>query len=95
MIDNLETDCCRNTIPQKDTIGIKRTWYKLKLWIYLNVWCRHLYARVMKFIHKFNIHQTTINPLSEPGEEDHWCQWCGLRGKKWIYTEPPHSNPQV
>lgn len=68
-----------------------------------NMWCRTLYRPVMRLMHRFNLHYAPPSPMSPIyGERDHWCQWCGLRGKTWrvdpnagldIPTFPPRYNP--
>jgi hypothetical protein len=40
----------------------------------------------MKFIHRFNLHYAPPQLWSPKyGERDHWCTWCGLRGKTWTF----------
>jgi hypothetical protein len=85
MIEETEQCDAQNTGQYK--IPIFRKYYnKIKLWLFLNIWCRHCYRHVMRLMHHFNLHYAPSSPLdSEYGERNHWCQWCGLRGTTWKY----------
>ena len=63
----------------------------VKRWILFYVWCRHLYRPVMRFAHRYNWHYappSQLNPIY--GEQNHWCQWCGLRGT--TYKVDPNES---
>lgn len=57
---------------------------RVRLWLFLNLWCRHGYRPTMRLLHRFNLHYAPPRGLmhgEQPGSsKDHWCQWCGLRG---------------
>ena len=85
-----------DSLPQKKTISHYYRKWKLSIyfWLYLNIWCRYCYSHIMKLMHKFNLHYTTVVMPYEKedfnasiigedikGKKQHlWCQWCGLRG---------------
>ncbi len=55
-----------------------------KRWIFLNIWCRHCYRHVMRLMHKFNLHYAPPARFDgQYGDQHHWCEWCGLRGKSF------------
>jgi len=63
----------------------------VKRWMFLNIWCSHLYRPAMRLLHRFNLHYAPPSPMSPKyGRQNHWCQWCGLHGMTWKYdpTEP-------
>lgn len=73
--------CCSPRRPIRD--WLKSTQSKISNWLYLNIWCRYLYARVMRFTHKHGWHYAPARhyiPGDLAHEHHHWCQWCGLRG---------------
>lgn len=56
---------------------------KITNWLYLNIWCKHLYRHVMRLMHRFDLHYCP--PYNRNyGKREHWCQWCGLRGNTWV-----------
>lgn len=64
-------------------------WNAVKRWLFLNVWCRHMYRHVMRAIHRFDLHHAPSNIFApQYGERNHWCQWCGLRGTTYVF--PPY-----
>lgn len=58
---------------------------KVVMWLYLKIWCRIMYRHVMRLIHKFGLHYAPAQKGTKSGEREHWCEWCGLRGKSWVY----------
>lgn len=93
---NQETVCQCSVPENRSTWNIaRRCWGDVKMWLYLNIWCRYCYRHVMRFAHRYNWHyappqnliasHTSINIdfygiQSSTTEQYHWCQWCGLRG---------------
>jgi hypothetical protein len=68
--------------------------------MFLNIWCRHCYRHIMRLLHRFDLHHAPPNRLidGKHGEQNHWCQWCGLRGKTWKHDLdalliPPNVRP--
>jgi len=77
-----EAQCCQASGSHRPN-PVRVAWAKIKLWIYLNIWCRYFYRVTMRAMHRFNIHHCPplphdLNPRY--GTQHHWCQWCGLRG---------------
>ena len=71
---------------QRASRFVRRLVYPIQRWIFLYVWCRHLYRPTMRLLHRYNLHYAPASPLSPRyGVRDHWCQWCGLRGTTWTY----------
>jgi hypothetical protein len=69
---------------KRDIRCVQRLLWRLRYWLFLNVWCRHLYRPTMKILHLFHLHYMPpmTRMIGQPAwERDHWCQWCGLRGK--------------
>lgn len=80
MIDATD-NCCANAETITVRVRLRHVRYRIQMWLYLHVWCRHLYRPTMKVMHRFNLHYAPPNGLpDEPGKKNHWCQWCGLRG---------------
>lgn len=83
-----------DSLPQKKTIRhyLRKWYYGFLFRVYLYIWCRYCYSYIMKLMHKFNLHYTTVvEPYQKvevdatfgdvKGRKQHlWCQWCGLRG---------------
>jgi hypothetical protein len=89
---NLETQACQNAAMPDNTARVRverlvrRSWYGLLQWLYLYIWCRHCYRHVMRLAHRYHWHYAPPSPMSPLyGKQDHWCQWCGLRGVTWKY----------
>lgn len=60
----------------------------IKRWLYLYLWCRYLYRPAMRLAHRYNWHYAPPNTFDlYGGERNHWCQWCGLRGKTLGYDQ--------
>jgi hypothetical protein len=73
---------------------VQRLVGRLRYWIFLNVWCRHLYRPTMHLLHRYNLHYAPPNSLNPRyGAQDHWCQWCGLRGTTWKYDPDGPLSP--
>ncbi len=84
----------KDALPQKKTLSyyLRKWYYGFLYWMYLYIWCRYCYSYIMKLMHKFNLHYTTVvEPYQKvevdatfgdvKGRKQHlWCQWCGLRG---------------
>lgn len=51
----------------------------LRRWVFLNIYCRHIYRFHMKFIHNFGWHRFTKLMHIQDGQPQWWCQWCGER----------------
>ncbi len=84
-----------DSLPQKKTIRhyLRKWYYGFLFWVYLYIWCRYCYSHIMKLMHKFNLHYTTV---VMPYEKEDFnasiigdvrlkrkqlhCRWCGLRG---------------
>jgi hypothetical protein len=65
---------------------LRRAWQAVCLWVYLKIWCRRFYRPTMRLLHKFNLHYAPPSPMSPRyGKQEHWCQWCGLRGTRWTH----------
>ena len=95
-----ETNCC---LPKKKTLNhyLRKWYYGALYWMYLYIWLRYCYRHVMKLMHKFNLHHTTVvMPLEKENynasiiggdvkcKTRHlWCQWCGLRGDVLEYKK--------
>ena len=66
-------------------------------WIFLNIYCRHIYQPHMKIIHHFGWHWFTKLMHIQGGQPQWWCQWCGE--KHIIYhrglSEPPYQPNAV
>lgn len=80
-------------IPQKPRVRdhIRRVWHRIKLWMFLYIWCRHCYRHVMWFSHQFNWHHmepSMMNP--QFGEQSARCSWCGLHGTS--YKQDPSAS---
>jgi hypothetical protein len=61
-----------------------------RCWMYLNIWCRHLYRPTMRIMHKMNLHHAPPSQITNDerrGERNHWCQWCGLRGTTYTIND--------
>ena len=81
--------------PQNETVKsgpsrrpgvIRRLILRARRWIFLNIWCSHLYQPTSRLLHRFNLHYAPPSPMSPRyGKRNHWCQWCGLRGSTWTY----------
>lgn len=90
-------DCCvaENREPSWRTKlrGAKHT---VQHWLFLNIWCRYFYRHVMRTLHRFNLHYAPPNEF-EPkyGEHNHWCQWCGLRGKTFTFDPNEPLRAQI
>jgi len=58
---------------------------------------RHGYRHVQRLLHRFNLHyappRPTLDTPVDPGVRDHWCQWCGLRGKTYHHTTIAPLDP--
>jgi hypothetical protein len=79
----IDSQCCNGSGCSK-IHPLRKFWNWLRRWMFLNIWCRHLYRPVMRLSHRFNWHYAPPSPLNPPyGEQPHWCQWCGLRGTTW------------
>jgi hypothetical protein len=93
MIEETATDA----LPQKKTINhyLRKWYYGILYWVRLHIWYRYCYRHVMKLLHKFNLHYTTVVMPFEKDDvfvpsafssdrkykkQQLWCQWCGLRG---------------
>ena len=84
---------CKAAISQEKTIKtrIKSVYNFIKRKLYLYIWLSYFYRPIMRLMHKFNLHYTTVIDIYEIDEQElfgqhyvtkHlWCQWCGLRGK--------------
>lgn len=57
-----ETNDCLSQLPQKKNINhyLRKWYYGFLYWMYLYIWCRYCYRHVMKLMHKFNLHHTTV-----------------------------------
>jgi hypothetical protein len=85
-----ENQCCGVVVCGDEKRSLNRVgrqlWNGICRWIFLYIWCRYCYRRVMRFIHRFNIHYAPPTIMSPKyGKRDHWCQWCGLRGNTWTH----------
>lgn len=81
---------------QRRSRCVQRLVGRLRYWIFLNVWCRHLYRPTMRLLHRYNLHYAPASPLSPRyGKRDHWCQWCGLRGNTWTHDPDAPLSPNV
>jgi len=80
-------------MTEKKTLNhyLRKYYYGLLYWMFLNIWCRYFYRHVMKIMHKFNLHYTveampheiidTAISCGKLMKKRHlWCQWRGLRG---------------
>ena len=89
-----ENQCCeREVLTRRQLVGrsLHQVVGRMNRWVFLNVWCSHLYRPTMRMLHHFNLHYAPPAPMSPRyGWHDHWCQWCGLRGKTY---EPDLSKP--
>lgn len=57
----------------------------IKKWVFLNIWCSYLYQPITKLMHRVGICNMSPSPMNNKyGEQNYWCHWCGMRGKKWI-----------
>lgn len=89
-----ECECCEAVADRWTPSKYFLLKQKVKRWIFLNIWCKHMYRHVMRIMHKFNLHYAPPNPLNpEFGEINHWCQWCGLRGSTYKYD--PNKGPTL
>lgn len=80
-------------LPEEFTLKTK-LWMKYakvkwgtKEW-FMGYYRRYAYRHVSRLLHKFNLHYMTVMPHipgDNPREVNHWCQWCGLRGKTYTY----------
>lgn len=76
-----EQTTCAAPLKRQAPSRYRRVVGAVKYWLFLNIWCRHLYRHVMRFMHRFNIHHAQPSPMNPQfGKQEHWCQWCGLRG---------------
>ena len=84
MSDTPECNCAAGSGLLQPRL-VRRLWNAAKRWMFLNIWCRHCYRHVMRMLHRFDLHHAPPNRLIDGkyGEQNHWCQWCGLRGKTW------------
>jgi hypothetical protein len=86
---NNETMSSAVGIPDKRPHPARWLWRlvgRIRYWMFLNVWCRHLYRPTMRVMHRFNLHYAPPSPMNPRfGEQHHWCQWCGLRGTTYKY----------
>jgi hypothetical protein len=65
---------------------------KIKMWMFLNIWCRYLYQPITKTMHKIGICYMSPSPMNPKyGKQNYWCQWCGIRGTKWTIA-PENSK---
>lgn len=79
-------NCACVTIDRKKPSWFRRRVMATRRWLFLNVWCRHLYRPTMLLLHRFNLHYAPPMPLSpQYGKICHWCQWCGLRGETFKF----------
>lgn len=87
----MNEDCiAQEASPRPKASLIKTAIRAAKYWLYLNVWCRHLYRHSMRFLHRFDLHYAPPSPMDgKYGDHHHWCQWCGMRGKSW------HPDPDA
>lgn len=71
--------------PRPIRDGLRRAYHAITFWLFLYIWCRHLYRPTMRLMHHFNLHHAPPS-LMDPifGEHNHWCQWCGMRGKTYV-----------
>lgn len=86
---NQEHACCQ-ALPEKPSLRrfLKRYWGAVKTWLYLNIWCRYCYRHVMRFAHRYNWHYAPPGYLRDtPNQNNHWCQWCGLRGTTYTNND--------
>lgn len=67
---------------------------QVRRWMYLHIWCHYCYRPVMQFLHRFNLHYAPPSPRSpQHGIQEHWCKWCGLRGRTWKFD--PNMSPSL
>jgi hypothetical protein len=98
MSDHPECNCAAGSGLLQPRL-VRRLWNAAKRWAFLNIWCRHCYRHVMRMLHRFDLHHAPPNRLIDGkyGEQNHWCQWCGLRGKTWKHDPdapliPPNAK---
>jgi hypothetical protein len=69
---------------QRSSVYVHKLVRRLRRWIFINVWCLHLYRPAMRLMHRYNLHYAPATLVSTRyGKRDLWCQWCGLRGNVW------------
>lgn len=51
-----------NSFSKNNSINyyLRKWYYGCVYWIYLHIWCRYCYRHVMRLLHKFNLHYTTV-----------------------------------
>lgn len=83
-----------NTVCTTFRTKCKRIIAQVRHWMYLHIWCRYCYRSAMRLLHRFNLHYAPPSVLSpEYGIREHWCQWCGLRGKTFSYDPSAPLSP--
>ena len=104
---NTENQChCAeacNSEPAKRGIVVLHLMVRRWVWEQiLSLYRRRLYRHVMRLAHRYNWHYAPPNNIPEPNHNglkvnNHWCQWCGLRGHTWEYDKnaPLSPNKQI
>lgn len=86
----MNEQCC-NAIPSKPTLYHKYITIKnnIKNWLLLNIWYKVFYVRVMKLMHKYDMHympESILSKLENKVQRYHRCSWCGLNGYRIEYS---------